>query len=261
MDFPSFGEAYSELYNFFYDDKDYAAEARFVLSRIQTVVGAGRALDILDLGCGTARHAIEFARHGHCVEGIDLSQRMLDVALLEIAQLPPVIAARLSVKLGDIRDAGGEQMFDAIFSLFHVVCYLLRDEDVLSAFVNVRRHARLGAAYLFDFWHGPAVLRDPPTIREKNIMTSSSRVRRVSTPEWDRANATVRVNYEIDITNLRTGKTSMQLESHSLRYFFPDQIGSWLTDSGFEVIEIAEWMTGRPPRDDCFSVYAFARAV
>lgn len=36
--------------------------------------------EILDVGCGVGRHAIELARRGHNVTGIDISAGMLDEA-------------------------------------------------------------------------------------------------------------------------------------------------------------------------------------
>ena len=61
-----FGEDYSEYYDLFYADKDYVAEVAFVRDIIQRHKPNARS--ILDLGCGSARHAVEFARaglHGH----------------------------------------------------------------------------------------------------------------------------------------------------------------------------------------------------
>ena len=257
----TFDETYSQLYDSFYEEKDYPGEARFVLSRIETLLGTSRRFDILDLGCGTARHAAHFAEHGHRVDGVERSTRMLEIARLGLTARGSPIADRVSVREGDIRYASLGLTYDAICCLFHVINYMQRDEDVRAAFVNARRHARDGTAYLFDFWHGPAVLRHPPVLREKTITTGTSTVRRVSTPIWDRARSLVRVNYRLEITDLLTGRMSTEHECHILRYFFPEQIETWLKASGFLAVEVAEWMTAKPPRDDCFSVYMLARAV
>ena len=76
---------------------------------------------LLELGCGTGRHAEYFARHGDALYGIDLSADMLTIAQERAAQLPADLAARLRFSAGDLRTIRLEQTFDAVISLFHVM--------------------------------------------------------------------------------------------------------------------------------------------
>ncbi len=48
-------------------------EVGFILSELDPPTGG----HILDMGCGTGRHAIELARRGYCVTGVDISAGML----------------------------------------------------------------------------------------------------------------------------------------------------------------------------------------
>src|SRR5450432_1981030 len=70
--------AYSRYYDLLYRDKDYAAEASYVRSLIGQHCPA--ATSILDLGCGTGRHALLLAEHGYRVTGVDGSPDMLIAA-------------------------------------------------------------------------------------------------------------------------------------------------------------------------------------
>jgi len=256
-----FGGDYSRFYDTFYQEKDYRAEARFVLSRLAALVPQAAPMSILDLGCGTGRHAVEFARSGHRVSGVDLSPQMLGIAAARLRDPESGLAGHASFQVGDVRDVQLGMRFDAIFCLFHVLCYLPEPDDIRAAFDNARRHAKPGAAYLFDFWQGAAVLASPPTAREKVVTIGSTVVRRVSRPKWDRAKSLVEINYTIEMTDRVSGQSRVEEERHLLRYLFPGEVREWLTASGFEVIEIGEWMTARPPDDGSFSVYALARAV
>jgi len=57
---------------------------------------------ILDAGCGTGRYAIELARRGYAVEGVDLSPDLIDVATHAIRDSTP----RVSFSVGDIAKLG-----------------------------------------------------------------------------------------------------------------------------------------------------------
>src|SRR5688500_2417854 len=55
--------------------KECAAMAAWLVER-----GGLPGADLLDAGCGTGRYAIELARRGYLVHGIDLSPELIDVA-------------------------------------------------------------------------------------------------------------------------------------------------------------------------------------
>ena len=62
---------YARYYDLLYRDKDYAGEARFVHDQFaQHGLAAGR---LLELGCGTGRHAVEFAKLGWIVSGFSVT--------------------------------------------------------------------------------------------------------------------------------------------------------------------------------------------
>ena len=63
-------EQYAPWYDLLYEDKDYAAETSFVEHQLRRHGAASGSL--LDLGCGTGVHAVQFAQNGWYVTGIDL---------------------------------------------------------------------------------------------------------------------------------------------------------------------------------------------
>ncbi len=66
---------------------------------IEREIGADRAMKILDIGCGTGRHAIELARRGYAVTGVDLSESMLSRARTRAA----AAGVRVAFEQGDAR--------------------------------------------------------------------------------------------------------------------------------------------------------------
>lgn len=67
--FANYGESY--------DKEPYTQGTMGEVDFVERELGSDRTRRILDIGCGTGRHAIELARRGYQVTGIDLSQAQL----------------------------------------------------------------------------------------------------------------------------------------------------------------------------------------
>lgn len=63
-----------------YEDNCFTKNTQAEVDFIIETLGLSPGMSILDVGCGTGRHAIELARRGLKVTGIDISCGMLDVA-------------------------------------------------------------------------------------------------------------------------------------------------------------------------------------
>jgi SAM-dependent methyltransferase len=214
---------------------------------------------ILDLGCGTGRHAVQMAQTGISVTGVDRSADMVAIANSRKKSSLQDVGERLDFRVGDICSINFNCRYDAVTSLFHVMSYLIDDPDIIAAFQIVGRHLHKGGAFLFDWWYGPAVLKDPPQPRIITTQIGNSTIQRKTIPEWEPERNVVRVNYDIEIRNIANGETIGEREQHVVRYFFPDEIQKGLEGCGFEVVHIGEWMTGKRPTDNTFSVYALAK--
>ena len=66
---------YARWYDLFYPDKDYGAEAEYVLRKVESVGGQPRRW--LDIGCGTGRHVAHLHSLGLDAAGIDRSDAMI----------------------------------------------------------------------------------------------------------------------------------------------------------------------------------------
>ena len=67
--------AYSEYYDLLYTDKDYVGEVAFISGLLDEYAPGARSL--LELGCGSGRHAAMLAEQDRTVHGIDISEEML----------------------------------------------------------------------------------------------------------------------------------------------------------------------------------------
>lgn len=256
----NFGEGYARSYDAFYRNKDYAGEAAFVCERLQKAANR-RSLDILDVGCGTGLHDVQFVAAGHSVLGIDRSAQMLARAAERRNALIPALRHRLEFQLGDARTLRVARAFDAVVSLFHVMSYMAGEGDFDAALETARKHLVAGGAFLFDFWYGPAVLADPPQRRERTIESAGIRTRRLTVPHHDRSRETVRVVFDVEQIDLATAKVNTTSEEHVMRYFFDDGLRKSLSNAGFDMVELREWATGKPPTPSSFGVYVLAKAI
>ena len=92
---------FSEYYDLLYSDKDYRRESLFILDILDQKQKGG--VSLLELGCGTGRHAVMMAEAGWNVHGIDLDSEMLMAAKERKRGLPEKISERLQFTQGDVR--------------------------------------------------------------------------------------------------------------------------------------------------------------
>lgn len=244
---------YAPWYDLLYEDKNYASEVDFVERCLRDhAVTPGK---ILDLGCGTGLHAIEFARRGWDVAGIDLSEEMVGKAKSRAAQsgLP------VRFRQGDACETGPERNFDAVVALFHVASYQ-RDPARLEALFRTA-HAALkpGGVFLFDYWYGGAVLAQGVETRVKVIERKPLRLTRIAQSDNDEANATVFVNYTLFCEDMDQSTIRRVDETHHMRYWFPFEIEASLRACGFEPDGHYAWLSDDVPNSKTWAAYSIAR--
>lgn len=241
-----FGD-YARYYNLLYKDKDYDGEASFALACIKHC-GCNPAT-LLDLGCGTGRHALEFARKGITVTGIDMSATMLEIGNNELqsAAANSSSFSLPSLHLGDARSIRLGQRFDSAISLFHVMSYQTLESDALAEFETAKTHLNPGGVFFFDFWYGPGVLSDPPVMRERTMEDESTIVRRKAVPVHRSTDNVVEVHYEIQLTDKASGTQSELNEVHTMRYWFLPELRYLAKQAGFSVVSEGGWLHDAGP--------------
>jgi SAM-dependent methyltransferase len=248
-------DAYARYYDLLYRRKDYRAEAAYVDSLLCQNDIPGRRL--LELGCGTGRHATELASLGYTIHGIDRSAVMLTEAEAR-AGANGTLGSQLTFSLADVCAARLNQRFDAAISLFHVMSYQTSDEAVAGMCETARRHLVDDGLFLFDCWYGPGVLTDPPTVRVARMADEVVEVTRMAEPTIDTLASTVDVRYDMFVRD-STGQVSEIKESHLMRYFFVSELRGFLTRAGFEPLTFLEWMTDRTPSAGTWNLCVVSR--
>jgi len=104
----------------------------------------------LELGVGTARLAIQLARSGFDVWGIDNSIHMLKAAENKITNLPEEVRRCIHLQYADVRNFNLNEKFDLIYFPSFSFDHLLSRNDQCSALKSIRKHLSSGGAYVFD---------------------------------------------------------------------------------------------------------------
>lgn len=257
----SFGETYASIYDELYKDKAYGEETNFVTGVLRRLAGR-EPNSLLDLGCGTGKHAEKFAETGISIEAFDLSESMISIANRRRELLAPNVRDLIHYGIGDARSLSLGRTFEAVTLLFHVMSYMTTDNQVDDVLAVAREHLEPGGFLLFDFWYGPAVVAMPPERRSRLIRDKEQglEIERRTLPSWDKARNTVCIKYEIE-TRDAGGRSTRTSEEHVVRYFFDDGIEASLTRAGFRLHELREWLSAAPPTEQTFGVYAAARRL
>lgn len=207
-----FGEEYLELYPH-RDLESARREVGFALERL-----GPDPQPLLDLACGSGRHALPFAERGLRPMGLDYSAPLLELARARNDALPLV--------RGDMRRLpfqGGS--FRSVVSFFTSFGYFLRETDNVAVVTEIERVLAGRGRFLCDtFGRDHVLARLVP--EESRISTEREyRIRRWWNPE------TFRVEKEIEVR--RGGSTETFRES--VRAYAADELTGMLRGAGLQI--------------------------
>jgi SAM-dependent methyltransferase len=148
---------------------------------------------------------------------------------------------------GDITSFVAEEGFDAVISLFHVFSYLTTSTALSDALTCSFNNLNPGGVLIFDYWHGPAVLNDPPAIRRKIAEGTAVRIERTSVPTLLSDNDLVELSVSLQIQEKKPETYLKVEERYWLRYWFPEQLERQLAKIGFSDVCHYSWMTQSAP--------------
>jgi cyclopropane fatty-acyl-phospholipid synthase-like methyltransferase len=132
------------------------AEVDFVLEETGIAPGSR----VLDVGCGTGRHAVELAKRGYRVTGVDISPGML----AEARKTAEEAGVQVELVQSDAAAYRSEPVFDAAICLCEGAFGLLGDADDacdrdLAILQAVRAALKPGAAFVLTTLNGLRMVR------------------------------------------------------------------------------------------------------
>ncbi len=133
-------------------DEITLSEARFIID--ETAIPPQS--HVLDLCCGTGRHAIRLAELGHHVTGLDISPAFLRIAKEK------AIPSDLTIEWveGDMRNIPFTNTFDLVFIMFGAWGYFDEDRENYIVLEKIHQSLKLGGHFILDFMNYDWIVRN-----------------------------------------------------------------------------------------------------
>lgn len=236
---------YSQYYDLLYKEKDYKAEAEYVVKALRTINPSTST--IIELGSGTGNHAQYLSEQGFKVLGVEKSGDMVSIAKEKnIKNYFP--------NIGDITSFNMKEKVDAVISLFHVISYLTNNEELIKCFLLANKHLNQGGIFLFDIWYSPAVYVLKPETRIKRLENEQLEITRIAEPIIHYNESVVNVNYEVIIKHKLNNFVTTLKETHPMRHFSINEIKLLAQMTGFEIVKTEEFLTANQPSENTWGV-------
>lgn len=126
-------------------------EVEFITKVLDLPTGAR----LLDLACGHGRHALELARLGYRVTGVDLSQPSLDAA----GDAAERAGLEIELHRSDMREIDFASTFDGAINMFTAFGYFADEADDGAILRAVAHALRAGGVFLIDTISQPGLMR------------------------------------------------------------------------------------------------------
>lgn len=216
-----------------------------VISELLTLAPGAR---ILDIPCGIGRHAIELARRGFRVTGVDLKEKFIEQARAEAHR----VGVSPSLVVSDMREFRPVEPFDAAFCYFGSFGYFPGDGD--AKFLETVAHALVpGGGFLLDT-HTMETMLPVYSERDWGWADPPKNTRRVLQERaWDVDTGRVHVTWTV----IDDGGTASS--STSIRMYNLPELRSLFECAGFKDIEIRDGKSGGPFRIGGGRAAIFAR--
>ncbi|MCL2520875.1 MAG: class I SAM-dependent methyltransferase [Spirochaetaceae bacterium] len=127
-------------------DPDRLNRTSLDVAEMVTLCSLRKGMTVLDHCCGFGRHAIEFAKLGYKVSGVDLSKSYLAIAQAKSKKHD----YNINWHEADVRNFYLDNSFDFIYNFFTSFGYIEEPAEELKVVQNVYRSLKPGGKFLID---------------------------------------------------------------------------------------------------------------
>ncbi len=202
---------------------------------------------ILDLACGTGPHSIFLASKGYEVVGLDLSGKMLEIAIRKAQAAGHQVQDRIQFVEGDVLSLNFDEEFDAVICIGQTTMILTRLEEISRMFSGVYRSLRPGGLFVVDFlsWYKKGSFTGAT-----NARLGDREIRIENEETFDPIRQMLHHKSRYFVTE--HGRTTLYEGYGRDRIFFPQEMLIYLTEiGGFQVQSLYDcWNLDKEPEND-----------
>jgi SAM-dependent methyltransferase len=203
------------------------SEAQFVIDALGLQPGA----QVLDLGCGYGRHAMELAARGFHVVGLDASLPLL----LRGADEAQRRGLTINFVHGDMRELDFDSQFDGAYCVFSTFGFF-DDETNKKTASNLARALKPGARIVLDILNRDYLIADLPT----RVWWEGDGCVVLEEVEFNYFSSRIQCNRSVVFDDGRQVEQEISMRAYSLH-----EIGKLLHAAGFRVLEISGSMVAK----------------
>jgi len=208
----------SPYYHILYKNRD-DSEASFFLNNLLTYLNPPKNAFMLDLACGSGRHANFLAKQGYNVVGVDLSEN----SIIE-ASKNQLSNSRFFTM--DMREKIDFISFNYVFNLFSSFGYFETDEENYKVIEAVKHCLKKDGVYVVDFLNSTKVIDNLVKSEWKTIDGIEFYIER-----------TIRNNFVVKIISFEDKQQSFKFIEQVRLYKF-DDFNAFFKNAGFKINDI-----------------------
>lgn len=232
-----------------YDDESFTQGTMGEVDFIESEINHDKNCKILDIGCGTGRHAIELTKRGYQVIGVDLSENMLKKAREKASNA----GFEIDFRQADARNLPFKDEFDLVIMLCEGAFPLMETDEMNFQILESAAHSlNNNGKLIFTTLNGLY----PLFHSVKDFINDNSNYQTNSENTFDLM--TFRDKYQLETEDDDGNKLTLNCNE---RYYVPSEIIWLLKSLGFNQVGIYGCELGAFTRDDPLTTESYEMLV
>lgn len=206
---------------------------------------------ILDLACGFGRHALEFARRGYTVTGVDITPQYIDYAAKQAKK------EQLNAEFicADIRDIRFSNEYDVVLNMADgAIGYLENDEENRKIFEVISKALKNQGKHFMDIMNGAYARNHFPC----KLWDAGEKCLTLSNFEWDEKTKTL-IYGQLDYAYGEPLQKPEMTQGNPIRLYAMDEVMNIFSSIGMKVCESYADFSGKPSSENDIQLMVYSR--